>query len=248
MNEEIAKEVDSIRAYPAVLNGMAWYPTTDLTIMELLFPGWVIVRCGGGNRPHFLSRNSAAFFGVPFDELVTKTYTDFKRVIHPDDLEPYQRIIQKIKELLTGINPVEALQYRFTIHYRFRRRNEYLYVHEERLFHLDDHGQLINFTLFRDLSAERGFNRVQLDWYKVHELGYQRISSYVPAAPDQELTAREIEVIQLIREGLSSKEIANRMCISVNTVRNHRSNLFRKTQARNVVDLVKSAGLIGQAN
>ncbi len=248
MNEQIEQEVDSRRAGPAVLNGMAWYPTIDLTMLELLFPGWVICRCGSGHHPHFLSRNSAAFFGVLPNELATKTYADLLRLIHPDDLEPYQRIIQKMKDLLTGINPVEALQYRFTIHYRFRRRAEYLCVHEERLFHLDDHGQLINFTLFRDLSAERSFNRVQLDWYKVHELGYQRISSYVPAAPEQELTAREIEVIQLIRQGLSSKEIADRMCISVNTVRNHRSNLFRKTQARNVVDLVKSAGLLEQVN
>lgn len=248
MNEEIANEIDSVRAYRAVLNGMAWYPTTDLTILELLFPGWTIIQCKAGQNPHFLSRNSAAFFGFLPEELVTKTYADFKRLIHPDDLEPYQRIVQKIKELLTGIDPVETLQYRFTIHYRFRRRNEYLYVHEERLFHLDDQSKLMNFTLFRDLSAERGFNRVQLDWYKVHELGYQRISSYVPTAPDQELTAREIEVIQLIREGLSSKEIADRMCISINTVRNHRSNLFRKTQARNVVDLVKSTGSLAQAN
>lgn len=47
-------------------------------------------------------------------------------------------------------------------------------------------------------------------------------------------------MIQLIKEGLSSKETADRLCISVNTVRNHRSNPFRKTNARNRVDLVKS--------
>lgn len=248
MNEELYKEVDSIRDYPAVLNGMSWYSANDLTILELLFPGWVISRFTAEHRPHFLSRNSAAFFGISPDELATKTCADFMRLIHPDDLEPYQRIIQKMKEWLTGIDPVEALQYRFAIHYRFRRHNEYLCLHEERVFYLDNHGELINYTLFRDLSAERGFNRVQLDWYKVHELGYQRINSYVPAASEQELTAREIEVIQLIREGLSSKEIASRMCISINTVRNHRSNLFRKTHARNVVDLVKSAGMMELAN
>lgn len=162
-------------------------------------------------------------------------------MIHPDDRDPYRRIAQKVEDVLKQIDPAEAIHYRFTIRYRLRRRNEYLILHEERLFHLDENARLTRFTLFRDLSAEQGFTRVQFDWYKVHELGYQHINSYVPTAPEQELTAREVDVVQLIRKGLSSKEIAHRLCISINTVRNHRSSLFRKPQARNMVDLVKTA-------
>jgi DNA-binding CsgD family transcriptional regulator len=240
MREAMCKETDSDQAGLLTVKGMNWYPLNDIALLELLFPGWVISRWSAEHRLHFLSRNSAAFFGFSFEELAAKTSTDFLRLIHPDDQEPYQRISQRLKEIVSGISPVDMLQYRFTIQYRLRRNQGYLYLHEERLFHLNEHNQLTHFALFRDLSAERGFSRVQLDWYKVHELGYQRINSYVPAAPEQELTVREMEVIQLIREGLSSKEIADRMCISVNTVRNHRSNLFRKTHARNVVDLVKN--------
>ena len=36
---------------------------------------------------------------------------------------------------------------------------------------------------------------------------------------------------------------AYRLCISINPVRNHRSNLFKKTNARNMVDLVKRTTL-----
>ncbi|WP_461054922.1 helix-turn-helix transcriptional regulator [Spirosoma arcticum] len=215
-------------------------PAPALSILEQLFPGWVISQCDAGHRPHFLSRNSAAFFGVSPDELAAKTYDDFMSLIHPDVLDSYQRSSQKASDVLKSIDPTEVFQYRFTIQYRLRRRKEYLSLHEERLFYLDEHDCPIHYILFRDLSAERSITRVQLDWYKVHELGYQRVGSYVPAAPEQDLTAREVEVVQLIKKGLSSKEIADRLCISVNTVRNHRSNLFRKTNARNMVDLLKN--------
>ncbi|NLM13233.1 MAG: response regulator transcription factor [Epulopiscium sp.] len=42
------------------------------------------------------------------------------------------------------------------------------------------------------------------------------------------LTSREIEVLQLIAEGLLNKEIAQKLCISEKTVKNHVSNIFRK--------------------
>lgn len=240
MNEQKQREINSGQTFAPGRNGASWPSMTDLSILEQLFPGWVISRRGTEHRPHFLSRNRAAFFGVSPDELAAKTYDDLMSLVHPDDLDPYQRSLQKVKEILKGIEPAEAFQYRFTIQYRLRRRRDYLSLHEERLFHLDEHDRLTHFTLFRDLSAERSVTRVQLDWYRIHEPGYQRVGSYVPAAPEQDLTAREVEVIQLIKDGLSSKEIADRLCISVNTVRNHRSNLFRKTNARNMVDLVKS--------
>lgn len=42
------------------------------------------------------------------------------------------------------------------------------------------------------------------------------------------LTAREIEVLQLIAEGMINKEIARQLYISEKTVKNHVSNIFRK--------------------
>lgn len=242
MNEE-THVVDRYSPGSTLANGSLWYKADALPVLEQLFPGWVIIRCGTGQGPQFLSRNSAAFFGLSPDELTRKSYTDLLDLIHPDDREPYQRVGQRINDILKDTELAEVLRYRFTIMYRLRRRHEYISVCEERMLYLDDQAGQIRFTLFRDTSAERVFGRVQLDWYRTHHLGYQRIGSYVPAAAEQELTARELEIIQLIRDGFSSKEIADQLCISTNTVRNHRSNLFRKTQARNMVDLVHHARL-----
>jgi DNA-binding NarL/FixJ family response regulator len=55
------------------------------------------------------------------------------------------------------------------------------------------------------------------------------------------LTTREREVIQLVAEGLSSKEAASTLGISVKTIEAHRANILRKLHLRSVSDLVRYA-------
>lgn len=59
------------------------------------------------------------------------------------------------------------------------------------------------------------------------------------ALPDMNvLSRREIEIVQLIREGLSSKEIARRLDISLKTVEVHRYNILKKLGLKNTASLV----------
>jgi len=55
------------------------------------------------------------------------------------------------------------------------------------------------------------------------------------------LTPREREVLKLIAEGKSSKEIANLLFISFFTVNNHRANIMEKLNLKKATDLVKYA-------
>lgn len=55
------------------------------------------------------------------------------------------------------------------------------------------------------------------------------------------LTNREREVLKLIAEGKSSKEIAGVLFISVHTVARHRANIMRKLNLKKTADLVKYA-------
>jgi DNA-binding NarL/FixJ family response regulator len=57
----------------------------------------------------------------------------------------------------------------------------------------------------------------------------------------KQLTPREQEVLQLVAEGLSSKEIAAELHISVRTVDTHRENIMSKLDIRSVAGLVKWA-------
>ena len=51
--------------------------------------------------------------------------------------------------------------------------------------------------------------------------------SDIEITPD-ELTPREMEVLQLIAQGLSNKELANKLTISEKTVKTHLSSIFSK--------------------
>lgn len=55
------------------------------------------------------------------------------------------------------------------------------------------------------------------------------------------LSSREREVLQLLAEGLSNREIAERLNISVKTVETHRSNMMSKLGVSNKTELVKYA-------
>lgn len=60
-----------------------------------------------------------------------------------------------------------------------------------------------------------------------------------------QLTARERETLQLIAEGLSTKQIAKKLSISVKTAENHRTNLMRKLDLHNAAAITRYAFDIG---
>jgi len=51
-------------------------------------------------------------------------------------------------------------------------------------------------------------------------------------------TSREKEIIKLLCKGDSAKQIADRLSISYNTIKNHRSNVMKKMGAHNMVDMM----------
>ena len=64
-------------------------------------------------------------------------------------------------------------------------------------------------------------------------------STFMPA--EKQLTNREKEILLLIRQGFLSKEIANRLNISIYTVNNHRKNILAKLDVDNVMEAINTA-------
>ena len=58
---------------------------------------------------------------------------------------------------------------------------------------------------------------------------------------NSELTIREKEILKMYAEGLSNKEIADKLKISIRTVETHKNNIMQKNNFKSTVDLIKYA-------
>lgn len=55
------------------------------------------------------------------------------------------------------------------------------------------------------------------------------------------ISSRELEVLQLVAEGLSNQEIASRLFVSLNTVKTHSSRIFEKLEVKSRIQAVERA-------
>ena len=63
----------------------------------------------------------------------------------------------------------------------------------------------------------------------------------LPELINKRLTSREREIVQLLAEGKSSKEVASSLGISIKTAETHRANIMRKLDLHSVSELVRYA-------
>ncbi len=62
-----------------------------------------------------------------------------------------------------------------------------------------------------------------------------------PSGAGDQLTPRELELLQMISEGRTNNQMAEALGVSVKTVERHRTNLMTKLNARNLVELIRVA-------
>jgi DNA-binding NarL/FixJ family response regulator len=103
-------------------------------------------------------------------------------------------------------------------------------------------GFLLKSDAGRDLVAavEALQNRRTFFTFKVAQMmldGYLRPQEVSENSEQQLLTPREREVIQLVAEGKTTKEIATALSLSVKTAETHRTNLMRKLDLHSIADL-----------
>ena len=68
-----------------------------------------------------------------------------------------------------------------------------------------------------------------------------KVSSPLRTYEAQSLTARQKEILRLVAQGFTNREIGERLDISVRTVEVHRFNLMRRLRVRNVAQLLRQA-------
>lgn len=71
------------------------------------------------------------------------------------------------------------------------------------------------------------------------------VSSATLIRNDIEFSTREIEVLQLIAQGLTNLEMSEKLFLSKRTIEGHRQNLIEKTGSKNTAALIRFAVLSG---
>ena len=135
-----------------------------------------------------------------------------------------------IKDRLTNFFAASHLQDPLTL--RYHLTNKLIYFKHEFLLHkISNHTLAINY--FFDVTEKERLERC----FKLTQNGYRSQS----AREDMHISTREKEVLQLIADGFSSKEIADMLFISNHTAISHRKNLIDKFQVKNSAHLIKKA-------
>lgn len=177
----------------------------------------------------FLIGNKAfkEFLGQQYVLLLNRGWDSWFTLIHLDEVAS---IKQKISNFCSLPLSVKQLDLKYHISNGFQKQ---LYIkHEILRYRLADNCLLINFIF--DISAKE-----KIDNY--FNVSRSNDNSQKSNGAPVSITCREKEVLKLIGEGYSSKQIADKLYISNHTAVSHRKNLIEKFKVKNTAHLVKRA-------
>ena len=164
------------------------------------------------------------------------TFLQIIDFLHPDD---YNYVMQCEKKAIDfTLTLTEREQFRFLITYTYRSRistGQYIRVRQSyHALEVNENGNMTRALVFHELmniNEER-----KSDDFKIFD---RQTNKYVQIDNKFNLTKRENEIYDLVREGLTSSEISNKLHLSKHTIDTHRKNILAKTNSRNFMTLVK---------
>jgi two-component system response regulator FixJ len=91
----------------------------------------------------------------------------------------------------------------------------------------------------KPIKGHQFLEKLQAGLAHSRELHQQRLQLTARQARIDLLTPKEQEILQLVLEGLSSKDIATRLSLSVRTVENHRARIMEKLRVSSALELMR---------
>jgi len=172
----------------------------------------------------------------------------YSQFIHPDDLPIVMDSYKKAFTFFLSRPAEERKDYKLIQNFRQRDKyGKYLnLILQLVVLELDKKGNIWLALILDDLLPDKisfdGVNR------RLINLKTGKICLFKnELEPNKKtiLSAREVEVLGLVSKGFASKEIADKLFLSVNTVNNHRQNILEKVKASNTSEAVNYARSLG---
>lgn len=250
---EIEKEVISILPTSSIE-----FDEIDYSILEKRKNDWiklsevthsiVLVFDCYTNKFVFVSDNIPKLYGLDSRRLFIHGHQPVIEVIHPDDIDYGLLVRKKIYSILRSFSNEEKRNYKAIHEMRIRNmRGEYIrIIEQEQVLELDKSGNiwLMLSVIDVDASHESEIIKSHLYNFKTGEQIFIDLSDTL----DEPLTNRELEVLRFMKKGLLSKEIAEALKVSINTVNSHRQNILQKLKANNSIEAVNFAQRLGLFN
>lgn len=180
----------------------------------------------------------------------TVTFNDVLQTIHPDDIDFVASAEAFLgKFFRERISREKLLSYKMNYSFRSRmKEGEYaLLNHQAILLSLDENGRS-----GKSLNIHTRIDHLShLNTGKISLIGLNGEPSYMNMSLTGEIRSlphfskREIQILKLISEGLSSNEISEKLFIAAMTVKKHRQNILDKTDCRNITQLINECTLQG---
>lgn len=161
--------------------------------------------------------------------------------IHPDDREQLLACQVEHGQFIYSLPPEERNDYQQVFQFRMLdARQQYVNVtSRQQVMEKDRQGKAWIIMGVMDLSPD------QTPRERISRTVINRKTGAIlippGLAPGTQLTAREKEILLLVRQGYLSKEIAYKLNISIHTVNNHRKNLLAKLDADNIIEALNAA-------
>ena len=189
-----------------------------------------------GSFAVFLSNRFGHYYYVT-EYIEASQEIDIEKLVHPDDWEVVRRIDKKVWEFLNTLPEEEKLAYKYIYELRVLERGKYVrMIYQMRILAFKEDNFLAMGII--DIAPEQSANtsvRFQIKNCLTDEI----VPFAIESAADTLLTPREREVLALAKEGMFSKEISEKLNISIHTVNRHRQNILEKLQVDNMIEAVK---------
>ena len=216
--------------------------TTDKSIDQIAqeyIPHLKILEQAGSFAVFMLDRFGHYYYVTEYvtEDIEAPQELDIEKMVHPDDLEVVRRIDKKVWELLDTLPEEEKLAYKYIYELRVLERGKYVrMIYQMRILAFKDDNFLGMGII--DIAPEQSANtsvRFQIKNCLTDEI----VPFAIESAADTLLTPREREVLALAKEGMFSKEISEKLNISIHTVNRHRQNILEKLQVDNMIEAMK---------
>lgn len=201
------------------------------------------------NNFYYLSGNTD-FFPQEDRQMVQEDgYHYFTRNTHPNDVLYLLTIHKTAWKFLNNLPSGQTLT-DFKICYIIRLRNakgKYVSVSQQvKAIATDASGNMwLSMGLFEEVSHELSYfpyieNTATGKRFELNEIARQKAGFEAPR-----LSEREMELLWLLGRNLTQREIADHMCVALDTFKTHRKSLYRKLHASGKNEALKNAYYLG---